>query len=127
MIFSERQRFPILMMARLLNVSKSGYYSWVNRQSNPSRRQVARNQRDHQLRVAFKENSGRFGSPLLTKYLNRNGVRVCVNTVATSMKRLSLAAVSNTKKKQTTFSDHSLKISEYKLNRDFSVHSKQAA
>ena len=127
MIFSARQQFPILMMARLLNVSKSGYYSWVNRQSTPSKRQVARDQRDHLLRVAFKENSGRFGSPSLTKYLNRNGVRVCVNTVATSMRRLGLAAVGKFKKKQTTFSDHSLKTAENKLDRDFSVHSKQAA
>ena len=66
-------------------------------------------------------------SPSLTKYLNRNGVRVCVNTVATSMRRLGLAAVGKFKKKQTTFSDHSLKTAENKLDRDFSVHSKQAA
>ena len=92
-----------------------------------SKRQLTRDLRDHQLRVAFKESSGRFGSPLLTKYLNRNGVRVCVNTVATSMKRLGLAAVGKTKRKQTTFSDHSLKTAENNLNRDFSVNSKQAA
>ena len=120
MIFSERNMFPIVMMARLLKVSRSGYYSWV-------KRKLARDKRDHHLRVAFKENLGRFGSPQLTHYLKRKGIKVSVNTVATSMKRLGLSAITKVKKKQTTFSSHSLKTAENILNRDFSIHSKQAA
>ena len=127
MIFSERQNFSIVMMARLLEVSKSGYYSRMKKQSKPSKRRQWRDQRDHQIRVAFKETHGRFGSPRLTSYLNDKGLRVCVNTVAESMRRLGLSAGTQVKKKQTTFSNNSLQTAKNILGRDFAVDSRQPA
>ena len=79
MIFSERQNFSIAMMARLLEVSRSGYYTWVLRQSQPSKRTQSRDQRDHLIKVAFKENHERFGSPRLTSYLNQNGMNTFIH------------------------------------------------
>jgi len=106
LIHSEESSYPIPMMLRLLEVSKSGYYSWMKRRLVPSKQAQRRQRRDHLIKVAFAETKGRYGSPRLTQYLKAQGQKVCENTISESMRRLGLSALRKPRKVKTTDSHH---------------------
>ena len=127
LIHSEESSYPIPMMLRLLEVSKSGYYSWMKRRSVPSKQAQRRQRRDHLIKVAFAETKGRYGSPRLTQYLKAQGQKVCENTISESMRRLGLSALRKPRKVKTTDSHHQRPTAENLLAREFDVHSSKRA
>jgi putative transposase len=60
-IHEQRQTFEVSMMCRLLRVSRSGYYAWVDRP--PSARQERRDELVGQIRAAHQQSAGTYGSP----------------------------------------------------------------
>lgn len=70
-------------MCRHLNISRSGYYAWVNRK--PGKRASENAELLLRIRRIFNESEGRYGSPKVYRALKRQGIRVGENRVARLM------------------------------------------
>ena len=114
--------FRISAMARVLQVSRSGFYAWRRRQiDGPSPRQQSRLDRDELVKQAFDADKGRSGSPRLVLDLADAGCPCDRKTVANSMARQGLRAKAAKKFKVTTNSKHHLPVAENLLQQDFSA------
>lgn len=104
----ERQRFSVRRMARLLRVSKSGYYAWVKRRAATvlTCRQQRRADLTAKIIEVHAESVGTYGSPQITDELRDHGERVSAKTVAQIMASIGLEGISpRTFKVRTTVAD----------------------
>lgn len=113
--------FAISSMARVLQVSRSGFYAWIQRQSQVSERQCQREALDQQVKAVFESRKKRSGSPRLTLELGELGVHRNPKTIAKSMQRQDLQAKGAAKFKATTNSKHSLPVAPNLLQQDFTA------
>jgi transposase InsO family protein len=113
--------FKITTMSRVLQVSRSGYYGWCQRQALPSTRQRRTEKLDEAVKDAFEAGKGRSGSPRLTLDLADAGTPYDRKTVANSLRRQGLRAKAAKKFKVTTHSKHNLPVAPNLLNQDFTA------
>ncbi len=64
-----RHEFSIKVMAKVLSVSRSGFYDWVSRSADQSKRQQYRMQPDGLVQQRFIASNERSGAPRLTREL----------------------------------------------------------
>ena len=118
-IAKHRKTHSVEKMARMLGVSRSGYYGWLGKPRSD------RNRRDEELVETIssirKDSKGRYGSPRVTRELKRRGHRVGHNHVARLMRENGLQARRRRRYRSTTNSDHTLPVAENVLNRQFAV------
>lgn len=112
-------RFPVEKMCKVLNVSTSGYYYWLN--CPISKRKVRRTLLLEQINQAFYKSKRTYGSPRITKELNMKGIAVSQKTVAEIMKQNALRSVFKRKFKTTTDSNHNYPVSPNLLKQNFTV------
>lgn len=93
-------QIPVAVACRALNVSPAWYYKW--RHGDASALHARREQLSIAIRRLFAAHRGTYGSPRITADLREEGWRVSVNTVATVMAELGLAARRTRRRKQTT-------------------------
>ena len=91
---AECATYEINRMARLLEVSRAGFYAWRRRRSQTSPSRQRRDRVDDAITVAHNDSKGTYGSPRLTAELLEQGVQVSVNTVAARMRALGIAGIS---------------------------------
>jgi len=101
-------------MCRVLEVSRSGYYSW-------SGHQVSIRQRDNDrllvhIRQAYVRGRGTYGSPRITAELRSDGIACGKNRVARLMRQNGIKAKTKRRFKATTKSRHELLVAENLLN-----------
>lgn len=77
-------------MCRVLEVSRSGYYSWKHRE--PSLRARHREVVKSNVKVLFEHFKKRYGAPRLTRELNVKGIRCSHNYVASMLRESGLRA-----------------------------------
>jgi len=107
-------------MCRVLGVSRSGYYRWVNPQ--PSAREVANGELLAEIQQLYHQSQGRYGSPKITKKLHAMGYSVSRQRVARLMRRAQLTSIIHKKYRVvTTDSTHGYPVSENLLARAFEV------
>lgn len=119
-IRDHRVEFPVVAMCRVLDVSRSGFYRWlqepigkVQRRREELGEAIARVHRDHR---------GVYGSPRLCAALRQAGRRVCRNTVAMVMKVLGIKARTHRRfRVRTTDSNHDHPIAPNVLERRFTA------
>jgi putative transposase len=75
-------------LCRAFSVSRSGYYDWLRAQSKPAKTA----QLDDEIREVYQEHRGRYGSPRITRALQKKAISCSENRVARRMKVLGLAA-----------------------------------
>jgi putative transposase len=112
--------FPVEISCQVLEVSRSGYYDWINRP--PSLRDKRRQELTAKIKIASVEGRGVYGSPRIFKALAAQGQSVSENTVAKVMKTAGIRA--KTKKKfvpTTTDSNHQYKVAGNVLDREFTA------
>jgi putative transposase len=112
--------FPVEISCQVLEVSRSGYYDWINRP--PSSRDKRREELTAKIKIAAVEGRGVYGSPRIFKALAAQGESVSENTVAKVMKTAGIRA--KTKKKfvpTTTDSNHRHKVAGNVLDRQFTA------
>ncbi|ALL64273.1 integrase catalytic region [Paraburkholderia caribensis MBA4] len=97
---ANRARWPIATMARLLQVSSSGYYAWLRRE--PSRRALADAQLLARIRTLHASSRGTYGAPRIHAQLAREGVHVGRKRVARLMRMAGLCGASRRRGKGTT-------------------------
>ena len=118
--FMEQQRryHRVEKMARVLEVSRGGFYAWLKRQ--PSEREekdaeIVEKIRDIQENIA----KYRYGSPRITEELRRRGFPVGHNRVARLMSANGLNARPRKKFRVTTICDHTHEAAANVLDREF--------
>lgn len=106
-------------MCDVLNVSRSGYYNWLNH--TPSKRELANMELDKKIKSLFNEHKQRYGSPRITRALQAQNEVISHTRVERRMKTMGLKAIAKKKFKVTTDSEHTLPVYENILNRDFTT------
>jgi putative transposase len=106
-------------MCEVLGVSKSGYYAWKDRPLSDQK--LRKEKLTVQIKRAHVESRNTYGSPKITKQLNRKGIRVSQKTVTRIMKENKIRSKTVKKYKATTNSKHNLPVYPNLLNQKFSV------
>src|SRR5207244_1066331 len=78
-VHRHRGHFEVSIMCDVLQVSRSGYYVWVDRP--PSRQERRRRELIEQICRVHEESFGTYGSPRTHADLIDRKIDVCVNTV----------------------------------------------
>jgi putative transposase len=112
-------------MCKVLKVSRSGYYKWLNKM--PSKRSLYRQTLTKVITQIYRDSKCRYGSPRVTKQLNMQGFKASQVLVARLMKQLHLKSIIRRRYKVTTDSSHKYSIVENVLNREFIVKEKNRA
>lgn len=113
--------FSISMMARVLLVSRSGYYSWLDNREVISWRVQQREAIDSLVKVAFVAGKGRYGAERIFYDLAEQGNPLDIKTISKSLKRQGLIAKAAKLFKVTTDSNHALPVAPNLLARNFTA------
>jgi len=111
--------YPLKVICRLLEVSKSGYYDWKRRPK--SRRRIDNEVLLIEIRRVFVENDSNFGSPRIWDDLKKTNIPCSENRVARLMREDGLVGIQRRKFKATTNSNHNWPVAPNLLERNFSV------
>lgn len=115
-----QSEFPVSLMCRMLDLSRSGFYEWLARK--PSAQSIANRELLAEVKAVFEASDETYGSPRVTSELKAKGISCSKSRVARVMHKAQLFAVAGRKfKPQTTDSNHSEPISENVVNQDFSA------
>jgi len=119
-IHEHRNEFDVNLMCDLLDVSRAGYYDWIERP--PSASSIDRDKIVQAIRQAHVESHCRYGSPNIHRHLLEKGISCCLNTVARRMKEQGIASVVGRKfRVTTTDSNHDHPVFENHLDREFAA------
>ncbi len=92
---AEKAAYDIARMARLLEVSRSGYYDWVARQAaGPTPAQQRRVELAEKIKVFHKDSDEVYGSPRILADLREDGEVVSAKTVAKLMRASNIRGIS---------------------------------
>jgi len=118
-IATEKACYPVALMCRVLQVSRSGYYAWCKRLPAP---RILKDQ-TLALEVAaiHAESRGRYGSPRVHAELRERGQRTARKRVARLMRAAGLCARERRRFRRTTDSGHGMTIKDNLLARRFAV------
>lgn len=114
---NHQSEFPISLMCRVLAVSRSGYYAWLNH--SESKKDQDDNALSQEIYVIHQESFGTYGSPRVYRELKRRGKHLGENRVARLMRKDGLRAKTKRKFKATTDSRHHFPVATNLLNREF--------
>ena len=116
----EKKAYPIWLLCCVMQVSRSGYYSW--RKRGKSSREKERGQLVPQVRKIHKTVRGTYGSRRMAKAIESSTCSPCGRYKATTL--MNLAGVKTRRKRKfkvTTDSKHTLPVAPNILDRAFSV------
>lgn len=121
-IVEHRDSFAIALMCQVLHVSRSGYYSWVDR--GPSARAVRREKIQATVARLYIESNEIYSSTKIAKQMQQDEQleSACRNTVAKAMREMGLKSrVSRGFTPITTKSDPTKQPAANVLNREFTA------
>ncbi len=118
-IEAEKALYPVLVLCRVMQVGRSGFYAWLRRA--PSARTQADAVLQGQIDRAFLGSRGTYGSPRIRAQLNAEGVQVSKRRVARLMRRRGLCGLRKARFTRTTDSRHKLPIAPNLLARNFTA------
>jgi len=108
-------------MCKILDVSRSDYYAYINRSKS---RATRKNEKLLEvIKEKFKISRKLYGSPRLTIALQKKGHKCSKNRVARLMRENGIRAKTVKKYKATTNSRHKLPVADNLLNQEFEVSS----
>lgn len=117
---NEKESFDIAVMCDLLDVSRSGYYAWLDREPSPT--SVRRDGLIDKIRQIHAESDSTYGSPRIHAELLEMKIGVCVASVARYMKLAGIRSKMHRPfKVSTTDSDHDLPVFQNHLDRQFAA------
>jgi transposase InsO family protein len=119
MIKQMRLQYPIPFLQRVLNVSSSSYYAWINRK--PSKRSQEDARLEAEIKAAHKRTKETCGPERLQKNMADHGIQVGVCRIRRIRKKLGIICKQVKKFKATTNSDHNLPVAENILGQNFKI------
>ena len=115
----QRRFHRVEMMARVLGVSRSGFYRW--RSGRVTNREKSNKKLRGEIKRVQKKAKWRYGSPRVTRELRKHGINVGENRVARIMRAEGLNRRRRKKFRVTTKSDHKHAPAPNLLERQFTV------
>jgi len=112
-----RLAYPMPMLCRVLDVSRSGYYAWLTRPL--SRRAREEGRLEAEIRAAHKRTRETCGPERLQKDLAAHGVAVSIHSIRRIRKKHGIRCKQVKKFKATTDSTHSLPVADNLLGQTF--------
>jgi putative transposase len=116
-IEERRAEWPITLLCRVLEVSRSGFYAWRSREASAA--EVRREELTDEVKAIHAEVKARYGSPRIHAELVAKGHECSVNFVAKVMREAGIVARTKRKFRQTTDSNHSHPVADNILDREF--------
>jgi putative transposase len=114
-----RLKYPTSVLSRMLVVSASGYYAWMDRP--PSRRAREEVRLELEIKAAHRRTRQTYGPERLQRDLAEHGVRVGISRIKRIRKKLGLRCKQKRRFKATTQSKHRLPVGENLLGQQFKV------
>lgn len=116
-IDAEKTSYPVVVLCRVLEVSRSGFYAWCLRPDSAHDKEDAR----LKVEVAAAHKRGRctYGSPRVHSELQAHGTHIARKRVARLMKEQGLRARQKRRFRKTTDSNHEDPIADNILDREF--------
>jgi len=119
-IIKHKRQFPVAVMCRVLETSTSGYYDSLNRA--PCQQLVRRKNIAHAAAHSYFESNRIYGYRKVYQDLLEENIICCQETVRRIMRRIGFYSRIKRKFVVTTDSNHTLKIAENLLGRDFTAN-----
>jgi transposase InsO family protein len=114
-----RLKYPVPLMRRIMNVSASGYYAWLDRPL--SKRTLEEMRLEVEIRAAHKRTRQTYGPERLAHDLAEHGIQVGICRIKRIRKKLGLRCKQKRKFRATTDSRHTLPVAENLLGQQFKV------
>ena len=114
-----RLAYPVPILRRVLRVSSSGYYAWVDRPLSQRAREELR--LELEIRAADRRTRQTYGPERLQCDLAEHGVQIGICRIKRLRKKLGIRCKQKRKFKATTDSRHKLPVAENLLNQQFKV------
>jgi len=115
----ERPNYPVILMARVLEVSRSGFYAWVRRP--PSARKYHDEQMKPLIRAVHEFSRKTYGPKRMQRELSDNGVILGRDCIARLRKEMGLKCIQHNKFIATTNSNHDLPVVPNLLAQNFNI------
>jgi len=115
-----RLRYPVPLMRRIMSVSASGYYAWLDRPL--SKRAQEEMRLEVEIKAAHKRTRQTYGPERLQRDLAEHGIQVGICRIKRIRKHLGIRCKQKRKFKVTTDSKHKLPVAENLLGQQFKVH-----
>ena len=115
-----RLDYPVPHLSRMLRVSASGYYCWVDRPLSKRAREELR--LELEIRAAHRRTRQTYGPERLQCDLAEHNIRVGICRIRRIRKKLGLRCKQKRKFKATTDSRHKLPVAENRLKQQFRVY-----
>jgi transposase InsO family protein len=113
----EKAFYPLTVLCRVLEVSRSGYYAFAKR--GPSKRETVDRLLVFEIRQAHKRSRRTYGSPRIHRELRAQNRRVGRKRIARLMQEEGIVGRRRRRFCRTTDSDHGLPVAENTLDRRF--------
>jgi putative transposase len=117
MIKHLRLKHPVPFLCRVLNVSVSGYYTWLNRK--PSKRAQDNARLEIEIQAVHKRTRATCGPERLQQELAEQGIKAGVCRIRRIRKKLGICCKQKKKFKATTDSNHKLPVADNLLEQKF--------
>ncbi len=114
-----RLKYSLPLMRRIMSVSASGYYAWIDRPLSKWAREEAR--LEVEIKAADKRTRQTYGPERLQHDLAEHNVRVGICRIKRIRKKLGIHCKQKRKFKVTTDSKHKLPVAENLLGQRFQV------
>ncbi len=116
-IHAMRERYPLSILCKVLDVSTSGYHEWRSRPA--SARQLANERLVSEIRVRHAESFGSYGSPRIHATFKRQGRSIGRERIRRLMQHNQIIGRHRKKRCRTTDSNHALPIAPNLLQQNF--------
>lgn len=117
-IHTEKQNFPVKIMARVLEVSRPAYYAWAKRP--PSTRQLGDRDLTRQIKEIHAANRGVYGAPRIHAELRMAlGIKVSRKRVERLMGEARISGLVKKKRGKTTISVPGVRVADDLVLREF--------
>lgn len=121
LMHAEKATFTIELMARLLGVSRAGYYAWVRRGDTPSPTAARRSALAERIAQIHADSHGVNGFRRVIAELARQGVAASEGLVRKIMRELGIYGIQPRSKKRTTIPAEDVVTRPDLLRRDFTA------
>jgi len=115
-----RLKYPVPLLRRVLSVSASGYYAWIDRPLSKWAREEMR--LEVEIKAADNRTRQTYGPERLQHDLAEHGIRVGICRIKRIRRKLGLRCKQKRKFKVTTDSRHTLPVAENLLGQQFKVY-----
>jgi transposase InsO family protein len=117
--------YPVPLMKRIMSVSASGYYAWLERPLSKRAREEMR--LEVEIKAAHKRTRETYGPERLQHDLAEHGIKVGICRIKRIRKKLGIRCKQKRKYKATTDSKHRLPVAKNLLGQQFQVSRPNAA